>query len=486
MLSKLSKLARRPTINGINSLSNLKLQKRNFSISSTIGLSVLGFLGLSTSYVATLYKVAKPGEFICRTGIFIPDIDISKKAFHLPYQTLTRLSLEPITYQCVIEEGMSVERISFNLPVIFTIGPAATNPEALKIYARLLQQSSPEDLKSKIIGIIQGETRTHAGKIPLDDLFNNREKFKVTITDNINMQLADFGLFVYNANIEELRDMKGNEYFVFLRKKALEAAINNAKIAVAEQNKFGNIGEKQHVTETRQKIAHFEKEAKITENERDRDISESNTSLSVAKAEFEKLKHIAENESKAAAEINQLKLQKEVEEHRSKQELERLRAQEMTAANVKAEVIIRESEGKATACVREAQGKADALRIEAEAKSYSEIKLAEATAQAIRMKAEAEALGLTKLIESAGNVGNLSQYLMLQANMPTKIAEQQARAIRGMRPKINVWQTGKKEDGIQNLSGTINDLVQNAVPLLDGIKQQYGIDFLKNWKDSKN
>ena len=484
MLSKLSKLARRPVINTDNGLRNLKPQKRNFGI-ATIGYTALGLTSLTSAYVATLYKVAKPGEYICRTGIFIPDIDISKKAFHLPYQTMTRLSLEPITYQCVIEEGMSVERISFNLPVIFTIGPSI-NPEALKIYARLLQQSSPDDLKSKIIGIIQGETRTHAGKIPLDDLFNNREKFKVTITDNINMQLADFGLFVYNANIEELRDMKGNEYFVFLRKKALEAAINNAKIAVAEQNKFGNIGEKQHVTETRQKIAHFEKEAKITENDRDRDISESNTALSVAKAEFQKLKQIAENKSKAESEINQLQLQKDVEEHRSKQELERLRAQEMTAANVKAEVIIRESEGKAIACVREAQGKADALRIEAEAKSYSEIKLAEATAQAIRMKAEAEALGLTKLIESAGNVGNLSQYLMLQANMPTKIAEQQARAIRGMRPKINVWQTGKKEDGIQNLSGTINDLVQNAVPLLDGIKQQYGIDFLKNWKDSKN
>jgi hypothetical protein len=31
----------------------------------------------------------------------------------------------------------------------------------------------------------------------------------------------------------------GNEYFVFLRKRALEGAVNKAKVDVAEQNKIG-------------------------------------------------------------------------------------------------------------------------------------------------------------------------------------------------------------------------------------------------------
>ncbi len=36
---------------------------------------------------------------------------------------------------------------------------------------------------------------------------------------------------------------------------------------------------------------------------------------------------------------------------------------------------------------------------------------------------------------------------------------------------------------MQGLSGTINDIVQNSVPLLDGLKSQYGIDLLKNWRN---
>ena len=116
MLSKLSKLARRPVINTDNGLRNLKPQKRNFGI-ATIGYTALGLTAATSAYAASMYKVAKPSEYLCKTGIFIDDIDISKKTFWLPFQTLTYINLEPINIHCVIEEGMSKERISFNLVV---------------------------------------------------------------------------------------------------------------------------------------------------------------------------------------------------------------------------------------------------------------------------------------------------------------------------------------------------------------------------------
>jgi hypothetical protein len=67
----------------------------------------------------------------------------------------------------------------------------------------------------------------YTGNVHLDDLFNNKVEFKAVVVDKVsvvispifpiiimsrhqvNEQLADFGLHVYNANIEELRDMKG-------------------------------------------------------------------------------------------------------------------------------------------------------------------------------------------------------------------------------------------------------------------------------------
>lgn len=179
--------------------------------------------------------------------------------------------------------------------------------------------------------------------------------------------------------------------------------------------------------------------------------------------------------------------------------MESLRATDFTKASVKAEVDIKMSEGIATANVREAKGKADALLEIAKAESDALLIKAQAEAKAKELHAaadyickeneargilenrKAEALGLGHLIQSAGNINNLNQYLMFRDGIIIGIAEQQANAVRGMNPKINVWQTGSNVEG---LSGTINDIVKNGLPLLDGIKEQYGIDPLKNWRES--
>lgn len=38
----------------------------------------------------------------------------------------------------------------------------------------------------------------------------------------------------YNANVKELQDTPGSEYFAFLSRKAHEGALNQAKVDVAE------------------------------------------------------------------------------------------------------------------------------------------------------------------------------------------------------------------------------------------------------------
>lgn len=46
----------------------------------------------------------------------------------------------------------------------------------------------------------------------------------------------------YNANVKELQDTAGSEYFKFLSRKAHEGASNQAKIDVANAQMIGNIG----------------------------------------------------------------------------------------------------------------------------------------------------------------------------------------------------------------------------------------------------
>lgn len=462
----------------------LVTNKRNYtdfvSLLESSVAPVLTTALLTGGWLSTRYKIAGPNEYLVRTGIFIPDIDISKKAWYLPYQTLTKISLEPVTYHCVIKEAMSDERISFNMPTVFTVGPK-DDLDFLKRYAKLLQQSSAEDLRSKIIGIILGETRMAAAKVSIDDLFNSRANFKEHIIKNIDDELSQFGLIVYNANIEELTDMEGNEYFVFLRKRALEGAVNDAKVAVAEKNKIGNIGEKKHVTETRQSVAEFEKIATLTENERDKEVAESRTKLDIAKADFSRQVKIAEYEANALSDKRKLELQKEVEEYRIKQETEKLRASEFTVANVKAEVSIRTAEGVASALKIQAAAEAEATRLRAEALFIQK----QNEAKGILELRKAEAEGLHKLIESAGGVENLNSYLMIRDNVLEHIASTQAKSVQDMKPSITIWKTDSSNNDSGNLSNIVADLVKTGVPLVDGIKKTSGIDLLKGFRQEE-
>jgi len=47
----------------------------------------------------------------------------------------------------------------------------------------------------------------------------------------------------YNANVKELQDTPGSEYFQFLSRKAHEGASNQAKVDVANARMIGEIGE---------------------------------------------------------------------------------------------------------------------------------------------------------------------------------------------------------------------------------------------------
>jgi hypothetical protein len=98
---------------------------------------------------------------------------------------------------------------------------------------------------------------------------------------------------------------------------------------------------------------------------------------------------------------------------------------------------------------------------------------------------EAEAQGLERLIASAGSVDQLNSYLIVHNGMLEKIAEQQASAVRDMKPIINLtnWQTGSNINGENaSLMNVVQDLVRTGVPLVESVKTSTGIDLLKSYR----
>ena len=149
------------------------------------------------------------------------------------------------------------------MPSVWTIGPKI-EPASLVNYARLLMDKGHEGMQDTVTGIIQGETRVLTAQMDLNDLFSDREKFKIEVVDKINDVIHPLGLQIYNANIAELADLDDkNRYFAEQKQRALQEVNQKARVAVAEAIKGGEIGEKMQIGETRKNVAGIELDVKI-------------------------------------------------------------------------------------------------------------------------------------------------------------------------------------------------------------------------------
>lgn len=111
---------------------------------------------------------------------------------------------------------MTIEKLSFCLPAVFTIGPY-DEPDALRKYAQLLSGSSSSDgskapktninasgrghVQQIIKGIIEGETRVIVSSMTMEEIFRERQVFKDKVIQSVQQELNQFGLRIYNANV---------------------------------------------------------------------------------------------------------------------------------------------------------------------------------------------------------------------------------------------------------------------------------------------
>lgn len=148
-------------------------------------------------------------------------------------------SVQPHDYAMDLQ-AMTKEKLQFSLPVVFTVGPDVnqrgantSGPEpiedgvsdgahdeihnirredrgdALMKYAMLLADSGTGSKNAEqhahvgsiVKGIIEGETRVLVSSMTMEEIFTEREVFKKRIFRNIQGELDQFGLKIYNANV---------------------------------------------------------------------------------------------------------------------------------------------------------------------------------------------------------------------------------------------------------------------------------------------
>ncbi|KAF2173801.1 hypothetical protein M409DRAFT_35123 [Zasmidium cellare ATCC 36951] len=409
------------------------------------------------------YHVSEPNSYLAITGAGIDKVQIAKKSFVYPFQKVTKISITPFDFSMSLQ-AMTSEKLQFSLPAVFTIGPE-DEIEALTKYSGGMVATGRNHVQDIVKGIIEGETRSIVSNMTMEELFNNRRLFKAQVIECVQKELDQFGLRIYNANVKELQDMGDSKYFESLARKAHEGAQSQAQVDVANARMIGRVGEAEKDGEAKQRIAKINANTAVLETERKVEKANADQKLRTREIEISRELNLEQIAAQRAAERKDAELQKAVEEKRAEMELERLRATTVTQAKIAKE----SAQQKADADLYTQTKKADA-QMEAEAAYVARKREAEGLSEMARAYGQ--------LAEVMGGPQGLMQFLMLQQGTYERLAEQNARAIHGLQPKINVWTTGGGEGGGSGAEGAmapIQNLFKALPPLFSTIQDQTGM-----------
>ncbi|KAL8736860.1 MAG: hypothetical protein Q9181_002251 [Wetmoreana brouardii] len=457
------------------------------------------------------YNVSDANSYLVITGGGIEDIKIVKKAWVWPWQKHSRISISPFDFEITLQ-AMTIEKLQFSLPAVFTIGPDDSH-DALCKYAKILtgkaaNKAAKNDTPTStgrnhvqdiVKGIIEGETRVIVSGMTMEEIFKERQVFKTAVIKNVQSELNQFGLRIYNANVKELQDTAGSEYFKFLSRKAHEGASNQAKIDVADAMMRGNIGEAEKRGRTRQEISKIDAQTAVLETQRKSEKAQADAELATTQINLDMGINLARIQADRQADVKDAELQKDVEVQRAQTELERRRATDVVHAKIERESAQQKADARFYAENKNADSLLYKQQQDAEARYLATVKDADALVYREKQEAEVNYFRATKEAEAAfiakqkeaegitemakayehmssvlGGPQGLLQYMMLQDNTYEKLAQANARAINGLQPKITVWNTGENAGGSDSTT-PIRNILQSLPPLLSTINDQTGI-----------
>ncbi|RIA83306.1 hypothetical protein C1645_800214 [Glomus cerebriforme] len=340
-------------------------------------------------------KHVDPSQYLIKTGAFVNDLTICKKGWDLPFQRSTFFDITPANYTLELQ-AMSVEKLEFNLPAVFTIGPKDES-KALERYSKLLAVND-RNIKELIRGIIEGETRIIAATMTMEEIFQEKKGFKEKVIKN--------------------------------RMKTHEGAVNQAKVDVAEAKYRGDVGAKKREGLTRREISKIEADTILIENERKVAIARANMNLATKESEFERTKNVAAIEATQTVKMRESELQKQVEERLLLSETDRFRVKYVS---------------KSTAEFEAAKSNANARLYEKQKEAEAELFKKQKEAEGILAVYNAQAQGIKNLMDAfEGDCNVTHQYIMIERGVYQQLAKESAIAIHGLNPNITVWNTGKR------------------------------------------
>lgn len=368
-------------------------------------------------------------------------------------QDYAYLNLTPISIDANLTNALSRQNIRVDVPCRFTVG-ISTEPDSMNNAAERLLGLTSNEIQELARDILFGQLRLVIATMSIEEINSDRDKFLDNISKNVEVELKKIGLRLINVNVTDIKDESG--YIEALGKEAAAKAINEAKVSVAEQDKFGEIGKAEAVRDTRIKTSEANAIAVKGENTAQIEIANSNAFRREKEAEANRLATAAEKVQQAKALQEAYAAEREAELARAERERSTQQANIIVPEEIEKQRRIIEAEAEAEKARVNAKGEADAIfaKMEAEAKGLYEI-------------LTKQAAGYDKMVQAAGGDANKAYMLLLLEKLP-ELVKTQVEAVKGVNiDHVTVWDSGNNGDGKGSTANFVSGLMKSVPPLSD-------------------
>ncbi len=387
-------------------------------------------------------------------------------AFIMPIiQSYQFMDLTPISINVDLKNALSKQNIRVDVPSRFTVG-ISTEPGIMQNAAERLLGLRMNDIQELAKDIIFGQLRLVVATMEIEEINNDRDKFLVAVSNNVEIELKKIGLRLINVNVTDINDESG--YIEALGKEAAAKAINDAKKSVAEKDRDGEIGQANAQRDQRIQVAAANALAIKGENESKIEVAQSEALRREKEAESMRLATAAEAVQAAKAKEEAYIAQQQAEQTRAALETATQQADVIVKAKIAKEQAEIEAEAKAEVARRTAKGEADALfaKMEAQARGAQEILVKQAD-------------GMRELVNAAGGNADSAIKLILANNME-ELMKIQVEAIKNIKiDKVTVWDGGSKGENGKTATADFISGIMKAVPPMGEMFNQAGMELPK-------
>ena len=449
-------------------------------------------IALIVIFLAVGYVKAPPDMAFIISGIKKKSkIVIGKAAIRIPFfERLDKLNLRLIPID--VKTSNAVPTADYiNINVDATVNVKISNEsEKLRLAAENFLNKNTEYIAGVAREVLEGNVREIVGKMKLEEMVSDRQKFATLVKENAEPDLAAMGLDIISFNVQNFVD--GNEVIenlgidniVKIKKAAAIARAESErdiKVAQAAADKESNDAAVAAQTEIAKKQNELAIKRSELQQEADTKKAMADAAYEIQKEEQRKTIEVTTANADIAKQEREIELkQKEVavKEQALEAEVKKQAEADKYAAQQKADAALYQRQKEAEAKQFEAQRQAEARKAQAEADRFAKEQEAEgiravgaAEAAAIQAKGVAEAEAMEKKAEAYAKYNKAAVAEMMIKVLPdvaAKIAEPL-----GQIDKITISGGGGGNNGVEQVAGNVPAVMAK---LFESMKEATGID----------